>query len=280
MTDPRPVGGFDPRPVGVFDSGVGGLTVVAELRRRMPWLDILYFGDTARLPYGNKSPDTVRRYSLEIGRFLLAQGISHLVVACNTSSAVALADIEREMPIPVLGMIGPGAKAAVEATRSGKIGLAGTRATVASRAYEAAIEALNPRLEVFAVACPLFVPLVEEGWSDGPVALEIAHRYLDPVLSRGVDTLILGCTHYPVMMPVLHQVAGPGVTLLSSAKTAVDSLEGILGEGTREASAGRIGTLASFVTDAGTHFTEIGERILGEPIGTLTAIEEERLVVP
>ena len=265
------------RPIGVFDSGVGGLTVVAELRRRMPHRDVLYFGDTARVPYGNKSPETVRRYSLEIGRFLEGQGISDLVVACNTSSAVALDALVEQMSVPVMGMIEPGARAAAMATRNGRIGLVGTRATVASGAYERAVKRLAPRAEVFSVACPLFVPLVEEGWSDGPVALEVAHRYLDGLLAHGPDTLILGCTHYPVLVPILSQVAGPGVTLLSSAKTAVDSL---LEDAPPAGTAGHIGTLRCFVTDAGTHFTEIGERILGEPIASLTAIEEERLVVP
>jgi glutamate racemase len=267
------------KPIGVFDSGVGGLTVVAELRRRMPHRDVLYFGDTARVPYGNKSPETVRRYSLEIGRFLEGRGISSLVVACNTSSAVALEALEAELSVPVMGMIGPGACSAAAATRNGKVGLVGTRATVASGAYERAVRAVAPHVQVFAQACPLFVPLVEEGWSDGPVALEVAHRYLDGLLAHGVDTLILGCTHYPVLVPILAQVAGPDVMLLSSAKAAVDALETSLGPADPDAH-GRIGALSCFVTDAGTHFTEIGERILGEPIGTLTAIEEERLVVP
>ncbi len=267
------------KPIGVFDSGVGGLTVVAEFRRRMPHRDVLYFGDTARVPYGNKSPETVRRYSLEIGRFLEKRGISSLVVACNTSSAVALEALEAELSVPVMGMIEPGARAAAATTRSGRIGLVGTRGTVASGAYERAIHAVAPRVQVFSQACPLFVPLVEEGWCDGPVAVEVAHRYLDGLLARDVDTLILGCTHYPVLVPVLAQVAGPDVTLLSSAKAAVDALEESLGPAGPEAR-GAIGTLSCFVTDAGTHFTEIGWRILGEPIGTLTAIEEERLVVP
>lgn len=269
-----------PPPIGVFDSGVGGLTVVAELRRRMPWQDIFYFGDTARVPYGNKSPETVLRYSLEIGRFLVAQGISHLVVACNTSSALALEALEREMPVPVLGMIGPGASAAASTTRNGRVGLVGTRGTVASGAYPRAVHRIRPDIQVFSQACPLFVPLVEEGWSDGPVALEVAHRYLDELLAREVDTLILGCTHYPVLMPVLRQVAGSGVALLSSARAAVDVLEKMFPTRPGEGGASRMGNLRCFVTDAGTHFTEIGERILGEPIGSLTSIEEERLIVP
>ncbi|OYW06468.1 MAG: glutamate racemase [Acidobacteria bacterium 37-65-4] len=268
------------RPIGVFDSGVGGLTVVAELRRRMPWQDILYFGDTARVPYGNKSPQTVLRYSLEIGRFLVDQGISHLVVACNTSSAVALETLDREMPVPVLGMIEPGARAAAAGTRNGRVGLVDTRGTVASDAYPRAVRKIRPDIQVYSQACPLFVPLVEEGWTDGPVALEVAHRYLDTLLAQGVDTLILGCTHYPVLIPVLRQVTGPGVALLSSAQAAVHALQEMLPTEDGQRGRSRMGRFRCFVTDAGTHFTEIGERILGEPIGTLTAIEEERLVAP
>jgi glutamate racemase len=199
-------------------------------------------------------------------------------VACNTSSAVALKALERTLPVPVLGMIDPGARAAVSATRNGRVGLVGTRGTVASGAYPRAIHRIRPDIEVFSRACPLFVPLVEEGWADGPVALEVAHRYMDELLEQDVDTLILGCTHYPVLTPVLRQVAGPGVVLLSSAQAAVDVVEEIFSTESEGAGASRMGSLRCFVTDAGTHFTEIGERILGEPIGALTSIEEERLI--
>ncbi len=264
-------------PVGVFDSGVGGLTVVREIRRAFPAEDILYFGDTARVPYGNKSPETVIRYSREIGRFLLKQRIRHLVVACNTSSSVALEILERELPVPVLGMIDPGARAAARATRNGRVGLIGTRATVASGAYPAALEKLDPKIEVFSEPCPLFVPLVEEGWAEDPVARQVAARYLAPLLARGVDTLILGCTHYPVLIHVLEEVAGPGVALISSAAAAAESLAPSL---TPAVSGARPGRLTCYVTDAGTHFRDVGERILGEPVPDLRYVSEERLVVP
>ncbi len=263
-------------PIGVFDSGVGGLTVVAELRRRLPGEEIIYFGDTARLPYGNKSPETVTRYTLEISRFLESKGIRFLVVACNTSSALALDALLRNAAVPVLGMIAPGAKAAASATRSGKVGLIGTRGTVASGAYARAIRALDPHIEVFSQACPLFVPLVEEGWALDPVAREVAARYLEPVLERGVDTIILGCTHYPVLVPTLRAVVGDGVALISSAQSAADELARVLGPA--PASSARA-TVTFYVTDAGTHFREVGQRILGEPIDELVAVEEERLVV-
>jgi glutamate racemase len=266
-------------PIGVFDSGVGGLTVAAEIRRRLPHERILYFGDTARVPYGNKSPQTVTRYSLEIGRFLAGKGIRHLVVACNTSSSVALGALEREMTVPVLGMIGPGAKAAVAATRNGRVGLVGTRATVGSGAYAKAVELLDPKVKVFSQACPLFVPLVEEGWASDPVAEEVAARYLAPLLAEKVDTIILGCTHYPVLIPVLRKVAGPGVELLSSARAAVDELMAALSPPSAASEPGA-GAARFYVTDAGTHFREIGSRILGEPIRELIPVEEERLVIP
>ncbi len=267
-------------PIGVFDSGVGGLSVVKEIRALMPSLDIQYFGDTARVPYGNKSAETVVRYSLEIGRFLMGRGIAVLVVACNTSSAFALEALKRELPIPVLGMIEPGAKKALEATRTGRIGLIGTRGTVNSGAYAQAIKAKNPETHVISKACPLFVPLVEEGWASDPVAREVARRYLDPLLDKGVDTLILGCTHYPALVPVLQDVAGEGVRLVSSAEEAAQALSLLLEGGGYAMKAESRGSLKVYVTDAGTHFQRVGVSLLGDTIPTLDKIEEERLVAP
>jgi glutamate racemase len=251
--------------------------VVAEIRRRFPEEEIIYFGDTARLPYGNKSPETVVRYSQEIARFLLSKGIRILVVACNTSSAVALGTLEDEVPMPVLGMIGPGAAAAVGTTRNGRIGLIGTRATVASGAYARAIQKLHAGHAVYSQACPLFVPLVEEGWSADPLTREVAKRYLKPLLDEGVDALILGCTHYPVLIPLLQEVVGPDVTLISSARSAVDHLAALIG-GQERIRPSRPGRLTCYVTDAGTHFRDIGERILGERMETLVPVSEESLV--
>ncbi len=269
------------RPIGIFDSGVGGLTVVSEVRRHFPNLDIIYFGDTARVPYGNKSPQTVIRYSLEVGRFLAGLGVVGLVVACNTSSSLALESLNNELAIPVLGMIQPGAKAGSGATRNRKIGLIGTRATVASGAYPVALKDLNPSLSVFSAACPLFVPLVEEGWADDSIAREVALRYLGPLVEKGIDTLILGCTHYPVLMPVMKEVLGSGVRLISSASSAAEALgESLIGAKIQEKGASAKGRLTCYVTDAGTHFREVGERILGEPIEEMVAVAEERLVLP
>lgn len=262
--------------VGIFDSGVGGLTVVSEVRKRIPGLDIIYFGDSARVPYGNKSPEVVLRYSREIAAFLVGKGISYLVVACNTSSAIALEELESSLPVPVMGMIGPGAAAAAKATLCGKVGLIGTRATVQSQAYEKFLARLAPKVQVFSQACPLFVPLVEEGWAEDTVSDQVTRRYLEPLLSQGIDTLILGCTHYPVLEPAIRRAAGEGVVLISSSGAAAE----VLSKDLHPDDSSHAGTLKCFVTDAGTYFKEVAERILGEPLGPLELIEEERLVLP
>ncbi|HUO51035.1 MAG TPA: glutamate racemase, partial [Gemmatimonadaceae bacterium] len=185
-------------PIGVFDSGLGGLTVVHELRRQLPAERLIYFGDTARVPYGPKSPDTVRRYAAEITEWLIAQGVKAVVVACNTATAHALPMLRERFPLPVIGVIEPGARAAVRASASGRIGVIGTSGTIASGAYERAIRALRPGAEVTSRACPLFVPLVEEGWLDTPATRLVADEYLRPLAEHGCDALVLGCTHYPL----------------------------------------------------------------------------------
>lgn len=262
-------------PIGVFDSGVGGLTVVSEIQRRFPHRDVIYFGDTARVPYGNKSRETVIRYSLEIGRFLTSLGVCMMVVACNTSSSWALGALEDEVSVPLMGMIEPGARSAVQATHNSKVGLIGTRATVSSGAYSEAIRRLDSTIELSSRACPLFVPLVEEGWADDPVALEVARRYIEPMLSEGIDTLILGCTHYPVLIPALKEVTGGRVNLISSASAASEAMSSTMEE-SDDGGSGE-GKLTCYVTDAGTHFREVGERILGRKIERMVAIPEEEL---
>ncbi|RPH56342.1 glutamate racemase, partial [bacterium] len=192
--------------IGVFDSGVGGLTVVSALRRRLPGESILYLGDTARLPYGSKSPETVTRYTRRNIEFLTERGVKAVVVACNTASALALPHLEPL--VPTWGVIEPGARKAAAVSR-GRVGVIATEATVRSDAYPRALRALRPDLKILSQACPLFVPLVEEGWHDDPITEEVAERYLRPLLDAGIDTLVLGCTHYPLLKPVLHRVAGP-----------------------------------------------------------------------
>lgn len=197
------------RAIGIFDSGVGGLTVLRELTRALPQEDTIYFGDTARVPYGTKSPDTVIRYSQEIASFLMTRDIKLLVVACNTASAVALPALRRQLPIPVVGVIEPGARRAVEVTKSGVVGVIGTAGTIRSSAYSRAIKRLNPNISVLAKPCPLFVPLAEEGWTDNEIARLTAHQYLDELREAGVDSLVLGCTHYPLLKRSSPRPWGP-----------------------------------------------------------------------
>jgi glutamate racemase len=206
------------RPIGVFDSGIGGLTVVRALRDLLPHEDIFYIGDTARLPYGGKSKSTIERYSIEISGLLLAENAKMIVVACNTSSSLAIWKLQEILKVPVVGVIAPGARAAVKETRIGHVGVIGTRSTIQSEAYERAIQALNPAVRVTSRACPLLVPLVEEAWLLDKVTREVLHRYLDPVVGAGIDTLVLGCTHYPLLASLIQEVCGPEVLLVDSAK--------------------------------------------------------------
>ncbi len=204
-------------PIGIFDSGIGGLTVARAIFDLLPNERLIYFGDTARVPYGNKSPETIRRYSAEISRFFAGLGVKMIVVACNTSSASAWDTVRTTFPGPAVGVVEPGAVAAVKATRTGTVGVIGTRSTIASGAYERALRKLDPEVKVLSQACPLFVPLAEEGWTDDVVTLMVAERYLRPLLDGGVDVIILGCTHYPLLLRVIQSVAGPEVTLVCSA---------------------------------------------------------------
>ncbi len=217
-------------PIGVFDSGIGGLTVVSALRRVLPDEDIFYIGDTARVPYGGKSPSTIERYSLEIAGLLLAEGAKIIVVACNSASALAIQRLRETIAVPVLGVIEPGAQAAVNATSTGTIAVIGTRATIRSGAYERNIHRFKPDATVLGKACPLFVPLVEEGWLQDEITRGVAGRYLEPMLAQNADTLVLGCTHYPLLAPLLGQVCGDGVTLVDSAQTCALAVKQLLAE--------------------------------------------------
>lgn len=250
--------------IGVFDSGVGGLTVVAALRRRLPAASILYLGDTARLPYGTKSRRTVLRYSQANMDFLARRGVDAMVIACNTASAMALEGLE--LRTPHWGVLEPGASAAVAAA-GGRVGVIATESTVRSGAYEQAIRRLNPDLMVRQQACPLLVPLVEEGWEDDEITERIVSRYLDPLLAAGIDTLLLGCTHYPLLRRVLARVCGPGVTLVDSAESTSLAVEQQLSHrGERGGSASRPPGVRLFATDASSRFARLAERILGEPV--------------
>lgn len=219
-------------PIGVFDSGVGGLTVVREIMRQIPNEKIVYFGDTARVPYGSKSKETVTRYSKQIVRFLQSHHVKTIVVACNTASAYALDDLEKEINLPVIGVVKPGAKVAAEVTKNGKVGVIGTEATIGSRIYSQYIEELKPDVKISGKACPLFVPLVEEGLLQDPVTNEITRRYLAELIDIDIDTLILGCTHYPLIRSTIGKVMGEGVTLVNPAfETARELKELLLAQG-------------------------------------------------
>lgn len=252
-------------PIGIFDSGLGGLTVVHALRDALPAEDLVYLGDTARVPYGPKSPDTVRRYADEISQWLLAQGVKVIVVACNTATAHALEHLRATLPVPVIGVIEPGARAAAAATR-GHVGVIGTAGTIRSHAYQRALAAVAPAVRVVEQTCPLFVPLVEEGWVDHPVTAQVAREYLGPLIADGVDTVVLGCTHYPLLAPVLARALPDGTRLIdSAAETARETASLLL---TRElaAPAGRRGTLRLAATDAPEAFATLASRFLGAPV--------------
>ncbi len=215
-------------PIGVFDSGVGGLTVAREIMRQIPKERIIYFGDTARVPYGNKSKETVTKFSRQIVRFLQGQNVKAIVVACNTASAYALDEIEKEIDIPIIGVVKPGAKVAAESTGNGKIGVIGTEGTIGSRIYDTYIKEINPDITVIGKACPLFVPLVEEGLWQDPVTDEIAARYLSGLIDSGIDTLILGCTHYPMIRSTVGKIMGEKVTLVNPAYETARELKELL----------------------------------------------------
>jgi len=265
----------DLRPIGVFDSGIGGLTVFRALARRLPAERLLYLGDTARVPYGTKSPETVTRYTRECARFLLHRDIKALVVACNTASAVALPVLDGEFPVPVLGVLDPGAERACRVSASGRIGVIGTEATIRSGAYAGAIRRIRPEAGVIAVACPLFVPLAEEGWTEGEVARLVARRYLEAFDGDGIDALVLGCTHYPLLKGVIAEVIGPGIALVDSAETvAVKAAEMLASRGLLSPPADSPAPEHHFyVTDSSKRFEEVGSRFLGTPMGRLEQVD-------
>ncbi len=265
---------MDSRPIGVFDSGIGGLTVFGALSARLPAEQIFYLGDTARVPYGNKSPETVTRYTRESARFLLQRGIKALVVACNTASALALPALEGEIPVPTLGVLQPGARRACRLSHGGRIGVIGTEATIHSGAYAEAIRRLRPEAHVVSAACPLFVPLAEEGWSEGEVALLTARRYLAPFAAEAIDALVLGCTHYPLLKGVIGSVLGGGIALVDSAEAAAEETAGLLEAQELLAPAGPAHAGHHFyVTDSSRRFAQVGSRFLGRTLERLEQVE-------
>jgi glutamate racemase len=256
----------DSRPIGVFDSGIGGLTVVKAMRKLLPNESIFYLGDTARVPYGGKSPATVERYSREMIEMLVAEDVKAIVIACNSASAVALPKIEGDFRVPIVGVIKPGAQAAVAATRNRHIGVIGTRATIKSGAYERAIHALDPKIDIAARPCPLLVPLIEEGWLKDEVTDRVIARYLEPLVRQGIDTLVLGCTHYPLLADAISGFLQSKVTLVDSAKNCAKAVAELLDRESISGPKGN-GALDVALTDAPEGFLNVARQALQLDIG-------------
>ncbi|HTL47046.1 MAG TPA: glutamate racemase [Verrucomicrobiae bacterium] len=265
-------------PIGVFDSGLGGLTIVRELRNRLPLEAVTYFGDIARLPYGTKSREQIKRFSRENSDFLLRKGIKALVIACNSSSSAAYAFLKSYCPVPVLDVISPAVEAALHETRTGRVGVIGTSATVESGAYERALEKRSPGVKVTSLACPLFVPIVEEGMMQEKVAGEMVAYYLAPLKKRDIDVLILGCTHYPMLKASIARYMGAGVRLIDSAGPCVANLSRILAGREMDASRKIRGKLKIFVSDLPRNFVRVGENFLREKLSHLKVVRESVIV--
>lgn len=257
------------KPIGVFDSGIGGLTVVHALLQRLPHENIVYFGDTARVPYGPKSPQVIREYAAQDTDFLLSKDVKMIVIACNTVSGVALDVVMKRANVPVVGVIHPGAAAAVAASKKKRIGVIGTVATINSKAYTIAIRQLDTEAHVVAQACPLFVPLVEEGWTHHKVTELVAKEYLFPLKLERIDTLVLGCTHYPLLKEVIARVVNGNVTLIDSGEAAASEVERILDEQCLRNRSTLKPHLQFFVSDVPAKFAEVGERFLGQKMGRI-----------
>jgi len=266
---------MDKRPLGIFDSGVGGLTVVRSLHELMPTESLIYLGDTARVPYGNKSPQTVIRYAREDSKFLLSKGVKAVVVACNTATAHALEVLRRELPVPVIGVIEPGVEAALKATRNRRVGIIGTQGTITSAAYQRALQARLPGIELVAEATPLLVPLIEEDWLEHAATQAVLEQYLRHFREAGVDTLVLACTHYPLLKPMLAKLLGPEVQLVDSARTCADfvrgalQVAGALNGGPEEAE------IRVYLTDVPVHFTRMAERFLNRTLENVEVVSLE-----
>lgn len=258
-----------PGAIGIFDSGVGGLTVLTAMRRRLPEQDFLYLGDTARLPYGSKSQTTIRRYALKAAAHLVRHDVRLLVVACNTATAFALPDVIEAAPVPVLGVVEPGVRAAL-ARGARRIAVIGTEGTIRSGAYQQALRKQAPDVSVIAAPCPLFVPLAEEGWGDHPITDQVAEIYLRPLLDQGIESLILGCTHYPLLKPSLSRIAGSGVSLIDSATAVTEAALERHGGLISQPGSGRV---ALHLTDASDRFRRIAVGILGPEAETVEVVD-------
>lgn len=261
------------QPIGIFDSGIGGLTVLKEVRREIPEEDIVYFGDTARLPYGTKSKETVTKFSIENVEFLEEFETKLVIVACNTASSLGLDVLRNRFTVPIIGVIEPGARQALARTQNGRIGVIGTKATIGSGSYEACLKRLDPAAKVYSQACPLFVPFVEEGWLDGEVVSKVTRVYLDPLKNFGIDTLILGCTHYPLLAQVIRKTLGEDTRLVNSAEETAREAKGLLnklGLGTDRRKDQQ--ETRFYVSDEPEQFRTLGERFLGRAIPSVAKV--------
>lgn len=267
---------MDSRPIGVFDSGIGGLTVVKEIMRILPKEDIIYFGDTARVPYGSKSHDTITKFSIQNTKFLISRDVKAIVVACNTASAFSIDELQRNFDIPIIGVIKPGARAAVRTTQNGKIGLIGTEGTIGSKAYEKSIRKLYPEAEIFGFPCPLFVPIVEEGWADSKVSYIVAEEYLKALKDAGVDTLVMGCTHYPLLTKVVGDIMGNSVNLINPAEETALELKEILRENSLQNIYNRTTSYEYNVSDNPNKFVRVGSNFLSREIDNIQRIDIEK----
>ncbi len=261
------------KAIGIFDSGVGGLTVAREIIRQLPGENIVYFGDTARVPYGIKSRQTVIRFSIENILLLLKHDVKLICVACNTASSLALPAIKNKFRVPIIGVISSGAREAVYASQNKRIGVIGTKGTIKSRTYETEIKQLDSKVKVIAVACPLFVPFVEEGWLNGEVVMSVAKKYLKPLRDAGVDTVILGCTHYPLLKPVIQKILGPQVTLIDSAKQVAFEVKKILASEDMLNQRGRTGKHKFLVSDNPEWFSSLAQRFMGKKVTNVRKVD-------
>ncbi len=257
------------RSIGIFDSGIGGLTVVKEIIKLLPRENLIYLGDTARVPYGTKSKNTVIKYAESNANFLLSKGIKILIIACNTASAYSLDALRSKLSIPVMGVIEPGAEKAAQVTSNGKVGVIGTPSTIRSEAYSKALLSINGDLEIFQKPCPLFVHLAEEGWHDGDILLQVAQKYLNDMVRRKIDVLILGCTHYPILKDTIKKVVGEDVTLIDSAEETASELLRIVTAGRTGSSGQKEITRDFYLTDDSETFIDIASKFLGDDISEI-----------
>jgi len=262
------------KPIGLFDSGIGGLTVLKEILQDLEGENYVYFGDTARVPYGGKSKETITRFSIQNTQFLQSLDVKLCVVACHTAAALSLKELQEKFSMPLIGVIEPAARKAAEVTKKGHIGVIGTKATISSGAFEAALKSIDSNLKVFSTACPLFVPLVEEGWLEGDVVDEVARKYLEPLLSFGIDTLILGCTHYPLLSDAISRVFGDRVRLVNPAQETALEVRALLARLNIESKAAK-GDTRFYVSDEPEHFRQMGERFFGRAIGSVVKISPD-----